>query len=312
VNPALQGYLAAVSETLADAGALADAATELRAVQSLVDGSNELSLALNDAALSVAARRAVLDDLLEGKVRPEVRNLVAKAVTVVPASELIASFHWLAAETQSLADRPADDRGGSTAEMILGRMASRNRVTGYAAGVFETVSTEQLEEIEDQLFRFARTVESSRGLRGALGDRDLPVPVRQGIIADLIGDQALPATQRLAAYAIRGGRARDIVSTLDAIVVEAARARGWRVARVSSAEDVGDTQRQGLGNALAHLTGSPVELQVTIDPALLGGVVVQVGDLLVDGSTRHRLDQLKEHLLISEAGYQIPEGREES
>jgi F-type H+-transporting ATPase subunit delta len=312
VNPALQGYLAAVSETLADAGALADAAAELRAVQSLVDGSNELSLALNDAALSVAARRAVLDDLLEGKVRPEVRNLVAKAVTVVPASEVIASFHWLASETQSLADRPADDRGGSTAEMILGRMASRNRVTGYAAGVFETVSTDQLEEIEDQLFRFARTVESSRGLRGALGDRDLPVPVRQGIIADLIGGQALPATQRLAAYAIRGGRARDIVSTLDAIVVEAARARGWRVARVSSAEDVGDTQREGLGNALAHLTGSPVELQVTIDPALLGGVVVQVGDLLVDGSARHRLDQLKEHLLISEAGYQIPEGREES
>jgi F-type H+-transporting ATPase subunit delta len=197
-------------------------------------------------------------------------------------------------------------------ELILGRMASRNRVTGYAAAVFETVSTEELEEIEDQLFRFARTVEASRELRGALGDRDLPVSVRQGIVEDLIGEQALPATLRLTAYAIRGGRARDIVATLDAIVVEAARARGWRVARVSSAEEVEDPQRQGLGNALARLTGSPVELQVTIDPTLLGGVVVQVGDLLVDGSARHRLDQLKEHLLISEAGYRIPEGREES
>lgn len=312
MNPALQGYLAALSETLADDGALADAASELQAVQSLVDGSTELSLALNDAALSVAARRAVLDDLLEGKVRPEVRKLVTKAVTVVPASEVIASFHWLATEMGLLVQRAADDRGGPDDELILGRMASRNRVTGYAAGVFETVSTEQLEEIEDQLFRFARTVESNRALRGALGDRDLPVSVRQGVIADLIGEQALPATQRLAAYAIRGGRARDIVATLDAIVVEAARARGWRVARVSSAEEVGDPQRQGLGDALAHLTGSPVELQVTIDPALLGGVVVQVGDLLVDGSARHRLDQLKEHLLISEAGYRIPEGREES
>ena len=57
------------------------------------------------------------------------------------------------------------------------------------------------------------------------------------------------------------------------------------------------------------LAGNPVELQVTIDPDLLGGVIVQVGDLLVDGSARHRLDELKEHLLVSEAAYQIPEGR---
>jgi F-type H+-transporting ATPase subunit delta len=312
VNAALQGYLAALSETLADAGALGDAAAELEAVRSLVDGSAELSLVVNDASLPAPTRRAVLDDLLDGKVRPEVRKLVAKAVTVVPASEVIVSIHWLASEMRLLADRSA--RGSDTMEdeLILGRMASRNRVTGYAAAVFETVSTEELEEIEDQLFRFARTVESSRELRSALGDRDLPVSVRQSIVEDLIGEQALPATLRLTAYAIRGGRARDIVATLDAIVVEAARARGWRVARVSSAEEVEDPQRQGLGNALARLTGSPVELQVTIDPTLLGGVVVQVGDLLVDGSARHRLDQLKEHLLISEAGYRIPEGREES
>ena len=162
VNPALQGYLAAVSETLADAGALAEAAAELRGVVSLVDGSNELSLALNDAALSVAARRAVLDDLLDGKVRPEVRNLVAKAVTVVPASELIGSFHWLASETTSLAERPEAERDGTSAEAVLGRLAARNRVTGYAAGVFETLTTQQIEELEDQLFRFTRTVESSR------------------------------------------------------------------------------------------------------------------------------------------------------
>ena len=308
MNPALQGYLAAVSETLADAGALADAAAELRAVESLVEGSNELSLALNDAALSVAARRSVLDDLLSGKVRPEVRSLVSRAVTVVPASEVVLSFHWLASELGSLAERSADEPLISESEAVLGRMASRNRVTGYAAGVFETLPTEQIEEVEDQLFRFTRTVESDRALRHALGDRDLPVSLRQGIIADLIGGKTLPATQRLASYVIRGGRARDFVGTLDAVVVEAARARGWRVARVSSAEDVDDAQRRGLGDALAQLTGSPVELQVTIDPALLGGVVVQVGDLLVDGSARHRLDQLKEHLLVSEAGFRIPEG----
>ena len=102
---------------------------------------------------------------------------------------------------------------------------------------------------------------------------------------------------------MRGGRARDIVSTLDALVEDAARARGWRVARVQSADQVDEAQRQSLSEALARLTGDPVELQVTIDPALLGGVVVQVGDLLVDSSTRHRLDELKEHLHVSEAAY---------
>ena len=189
-------------------------------------------------------------------------------------------------------------------------MGSRHRVSGYAAAVFETVTVADLEEIEDQLFRFARTVESNRRLRSALGDRDLPVEVRQQVIDQLLGDQVLPATRRLAAYAVRGGRARDIVATLDALVEDAARARGWRVARVQAADEVGETQRRDLSEALARLAGNPVDLQVTVDPELLGGVVVQVGDLLVDSSTRHRLDELKEHLLVSGAGYRTPQGRE--
>jgi F-type H+-transporting ATPase subunit delta len=310
VNPALQGYLAAVVESLADAGALGEAASELRAVSELVDATNELALVLNDGSLPVASRRAVLDDLLEGKVRPEVWNLIHRAVTVVPASEVEASFHWLASQLTVAAERRSTPVGDPADQPILGRLGSRNRVSGYAAAVFESVTTAELEEIEDQLFRFARTVESNRALRTALGDRDLPVRVRQQVIEDLLGDQVLPATKRLAAFAVRGGRARDIVSTLDLLVEDAARARGWRVARVQSADRVDDTQSQGLSDALGRLTGGPVELQVTIDPDLLGGVVVQVGDLLVDGSARHRLDELKEYLLDSEAAYRIPEGRE--
>jgi F-type H+-transporting ATPase subunit delta len=308
VNPALQGYLAAMEESLDSTGSLADAASEMRAVADLVDGNAQLTLALDDGSVPVASRRAVLDHLLEGRVRPEVRGLVHQAVTVVPARELTASFHWLAS-------RLAHAAVGSTAtetepEEVLGRMGSRNRVSGYAAAVFETVTVAEIEEIEDQLFRFARTVESNRRLRGALGDRDLPVAVRQQVIAQLLGTQVLPATLRLAAYAVRGGRARDIVSTLDALVEDAARARGWRVARVQAATEVGETQQRELSEALGQLAGNPVDLQMVIDPELLGGVVVQVGDLLVDSSTRHRLDELKEHLVESEAAYRIPQGRE--
>jgi F-type H+-transporting ATPase subunit delta len=309
VNPALQGYLAAMEESLAEASALGEAASELHSVAELVDTSNELALAINDGSVPVASRRAVLDELLEGKVRPEVRSLVHQAVTVVPASEVEASFHWLAAQVRIAAEHGPNAVDEADDEGVLGRLGSRNRVTGYAAAVFEQVTVAELEEIEDQLFRFARTVQNSRPLRHALGDRDLPVALRQQVITELFGDQVLPATRRLAAYAVRGGRARDIVSTLDTLVEAAARARGWRVAHVQSADQVGGDQRQNLSEALARLAGNPVELQVTIDPALLGGVIVQVGDLLVDGSARHRLDELKDHLLESEAAYQIPEGR---
>jgi F-type H+-transporting ATPase subunit delta len=301
-----------MEESLAEAGALADAASELHEVARLVDTNTELSLAINDGSVPVASRRAVLDDLLDGKVRTEVRSLVHEAVTVVPASEVEASFHWLASRLTFAADRGPSATGDPDGDAVLGRLGSRNRVSGYAAAVFETVTTAEIEEMEDQLFRFARTVESNRRLRSALGNRDLPVTVRQQVIADLMGDKVLPATRRLAAYAVRGGRARDFVSTLDALVEDAARARGWRVARVQSADQVDEAQRQSLGEALGRLTGGPVELQLTLDPELLGGVVVQVGDLLVDSSTRHRLNELKEHLQLSEGAYQIPgspEGR---
>ena len=308
MNPALQGYLAAMEESLDSTGGLAAAADEMHAVADLVDGSAQLTLALDDGSVPVASRRAVLDHLLEGRVRPEVRGLVHQAVTVVPAGELTASFHWLASRLAHAAGRSAS--AAAEPEEVLGRMGSRNRVSGYAAAVFETVTVAEIEEIEDQLFRFARTVESNRRLRAALGDRDLPVTVRQQVIAQLLGAQVLPATLRLAAYAVRGGRARDIVSTLDALVEDAARARGWRVARVQAATEVGETQQRELSEALGQLAGNPVDLQMSIDPKLLGGVVVQVGDLLVDSSTRHRLDELKEHLVESEAAYRIPQGRE--
>ena len=306
MNPALQGYLAAMEETLAADGGLADAGAQLHTFAGIVEGNTALLLAVNDGSVPVSARRAVLDRLIEGKCRPEVSRLVHQAVSVVPAGEVVSSFRWMGTRLDHLATRGSATAAEPFDEDILGRLGSRNRVSGYAAAVFESCAVADLEEIEDQLFRFARTVESNRRLRGALGDRDLPVVVRQDVIAKLLGGKSLSATVRLASYAARGGRARDIVATLDTLVEDAAKARGWRVARVSAADVVGDDQQRDLSDALAHLTGSPVDLQVSVDPALLGGVVVQVGDLLVDSSTRHRLDELKEHVLASEEAYRIP------
>jgi F-type H+-transporting ATPase subunit delta len=97
-------------------------------------------------------------------------------------------------------------------------------------------------------------------------------------------------------YVVAGGRARDIVGTLDWLVEQTAAARGWRIARVRAAAPVEDEQRTSLSQTLATLAGSPVELQVVLDPSLLSGAVIQIGDLQVDATARGRLNALREHL----------------
>lgn len=309
MNASLQGYLDAMEESLRASRDLDEAAAEMRSVADLIDANTALTLALDDGAVPVASRRAVLDDLLEGRVRSEVARLVRRTVTVVPAADVTATFRLLAARlaiaaTEPDADVPAD------LGVHLGRMAARNRVAGYAVAVFEEVTLADLEEIEDQLFRFARTVEANWALRNVLSDRDLPIRTRRGVVTDLLGTKVLPATARLVTYAVAGGRARDFVATLDSLVEDAAMVRGWRVARVHAADVVDDERQRGLGEALGRLTGWPVELQVTLDPRLLGGVVVEVGDLLVDGSARRRLEELRSHLTVTETEDRLSRGRE--
>jgi F-type H+-transporting ATPase subunit delta len=142
-------------------------------------------------------------------------------------------------------------------------------------------------------------VEANPALRAALADRKLPLPVRRGVVADLLDNRASAATVRLVNEALRG-RTRDIVATLDWLVVQAAQARGWRVARVRTARTVDTGEREQLAAALERLAGAPVELQVFVDENLMGGAIVQIGDLLVDATIRHRLEQLQEHLLGAE------------
>ncbi|MDA8147787.1 MAG: ATP synthase F1 subunit delta [Actinomycetota bacterium] len=308
MNPALQGYLAAVAEELVATGDLATGADQLSAVAAAVDGSSVLLLVMTDDTITAAARRAVIEDVLDAKVSTLVRRLVGQAAQVTPAAELPAALHGLASHLQRWAS--GDGFPSGEAEEPLGRMAARHRVGGYAAAVFASLAVADIEGAEDELFRFTRIVEAHRPLRAALSDRELAVPARLSLVADLLGTQASEATRRLVAYAIRGGRARDIVSTLDFLIEEAARARGWRVARVQAAEAVDESQQHQLAEALGRLAGAPVELQITVDPVLLGGVVVEVGDLLIDGSVRHRLDQLKERVLVSEASYRARDGRE--
>jgi F-type H+-transporting ATPase subunit delta len=72
--------------------------------------------------------------------------------------------------------------------------------------------------------------------------------------------------------------------------------RKHEVAEVRAAVPLDEGVRDRLANALSHATGKQVEVNVVVDPNVLGGVVARIGDTVIDGSVRRRLDQLKERL----------------
>jgi ATP synthase F1 delta subunit len=290
VNPSLQGYSAAVLEDAAAHDETARLADDLAAIDQVIGRTPALRAALTDTAVSATARRAVLLELFESKVSDGARRAVAFAGATVRAPEVPAAATWLAHRAHLAAE------GVATDEPLLGHLDARTRVGGFAAAIFEDLATDRLEEVENELFRFARIVESTPTLRTVLTDRDVPGEVRRGVVDELLADKVQPATRRLVDFVIDAGRTRDTVGTLDWLVEQTASARGWRVARVTAAAEVDGDERGRLSDSLSRLAGTSVELQVTMEPALLAGVVVRIGDLQVDATARDRLERLREHM----------------
>ncbi len=170
-----------------------------------------------------------------------------------------------------------------------------DRIEAYASALFEVARAEgSLELVEDQLFKVARTVEGNDELRTTLTDPTVPVDRRLGIVEDLVGRRALPLTTSFVSFLVAAGRARDLPAIVDRLVERAADERSEVVAEVRSAVPLSDDQVSRLSESLGKATGKKVAVKVVVDPEVLGGLVTQIGDTVIDGSVRHRLDQLKE------------------
>jgi F-type H+-transporting ATPase subunit delta len=170
-----------------------------------------------------------------------------------------------------------------------------DRITEYAHAMLGVAKAEGcLGEVEDELFRFARVLEGSDELREALTDPHIPASRRQQIVEDLVGAKASGVTTALVSLVVGTGRARDLPAIIDSLVALSAKEANKAVAEVRSAIALTDDQRQRLAAALSSRLGAEVEVKVIIDPTVLGGVITQVGDTVIDGSVRHRLTQLKD------------------
>ncbi len=283
--PRLEGYAAALLGSL-DAAALATVAAQLRSLDQTILAQLELRAVLTDTSIAGPARGEILRDLLTTKVSEQTLRVSVYAAIVAPAQEVPRAIDELAAAAHVLGET------GQFRQANLGHMAARRRVSGYADELLDQIETADFEVIEEELFRWARTIDANLELRRLLLDRDAALDARLGTVEQLLAGKVNAVTLLLSRYVIEGGRSRDVVGTLDFLVDYVARSRDWRVARVFTARALDETSQAELVTSLKTLTGKNVELQIAEDPDLLGGVLVEVGDLRLDATTRGRLGAL--------------------
>ena len=174
-------------------------------------------------------------------------------------------------------------------------MADTERIDGYANALFEVAQVEgSLDTVENELFQIARALETNDELRSTLTDAAIPVERRQSVVEDLLSNRVSPVTVSLVSFVVAAGRARDLPAIIDRLVERAAEAKNKVVAEVRTAVPLDDDQRTRLAAALGKATGKSVEVKAIVDRSVLGGVVAQIGDTVIDGSVRSRLEQLRE------------------
>ena len=174
-------------------------------------------------------------------------------------------------------------------------MADDRTTAAYAEALFTVTTIEgDAQRVEDELFRLARALEGSDELQRALADQQTPAARRQQIVEDLLGTAAHDTTVAIISLLVGVGRSNDIPAIVDAFVARAARESGREVAMVRAAVELTEDQQQRLAQALSANLGRDVTVRVIVDPSVLGGVVTQIGDTVIDGSVRHRLNQLRE------------------
>jgi F-type H+-transporting ATPase subunit delta len=237
---------------------------ELFAVVGLLDTEHGLRRALSDPGKPAAEKGAIVRALLHGKVTQRTEALVAAA---------------------------AESRWATPGDMVdaLEQLA-------VEAMVLAAEARDTLDDLEDGLFRFGRVVAGQPQLRAALDSTSLPAERKQELLAALLRGKVSAVTLRLITQMVTHPRGRPLPVALDLCASIAARHREQLIAVVRSPVDLTADQRRRLADALAASYGHRVHLNVVIDPLVVGGISVQIGDELIDGTVASRLATVRRKL----------------
>lgn len=263
MSNALEARLSELDAALDSQQVTPQLAEELFAVVDLLDAQPALRRALTDPGLEADARGALIDALFGPRVSPATVQVLREA----------ARLRW----------------GASSA---LTSALERQAVRAVASGSQQAGT---LDRVEDELFRFGRLVDGDSALRAAITDRAASVGARQQLVSDLLDGKADAATIYLARRAV-AAHSRSFDRTLDGYLSVAAAQRGRAVAHVVAARPLTEEQQQRLASALGGQLGRTVSLQLVVDPTVVGGLRVTVGDEIIEGTVAGRLESARRHI----------------
>lgn len=244
---------------------------ELFGVVAVIDAQVGLRRALSDPSMD-ADRKA---GLIAAVLGPHVSDATLRIVTEVVRAR------WSRM-------RDVADSLETLAVLAMLMEADAHPGSGHLAG--------ESDDVEDELFRFGRIVEANAGLRAALANPALPDDNKISLVSALVEDKARPVTLRLLTQVATRPRGRAPEDAIGDYTDIASRRRARLVARVTTAVGLTDAEITRLQAALAGLYGHQVHLQIEVDADIVGGVVVHVGDEVLDGSVAGRLAMARRRL----------------
>lgn len=254
----------ALNGTFADSLDPSVTAVDLFQIVDMLDDNATLRRAFADPTRDAAAKRGLVQRLLGGKIDRATMIVLDAAV----------SQRWSA-------ERDLSDALETLA--VEAATASAER-----AG--------RADAVENELFRYERAVAGDPDLRDALADRQRSGAQKAGLTGQLLSNRVSPETLLLAQRAASGQRDRTFERTVEMFLSAIAHRRGQSQAVITTAVELTSEQTTRLQNALSKMYGKPVQTNVVVDPRVVGGIRVQIGDDVIDGTIARRLDEARAHL----------------
>lgn len=249
-------------------------------LESVVQASQSASLVSPADARSVlAAARAI-------ETNPQLQSALTDGVNPEDARASLAerAFASLAPEPRGIVANAARARWSSSSDIV-----DALEVVGIQLAARAAVGS----DIGSELRQFADSVASSPELELTLNDRLAPAAGKAELVTRLIGAKAHESTLTIIDHLVRSPRGRRIRSLLTAAQTAVAGASGASLATVATARELPAAQLERLAAGLRRRYGGELRVTQVVDPTIIGGLRVTVGDDVIDGTLRTKYNDLR-------------------